>query len=243
MDGQNGNGFPSAICDQRKIAGRIDRETGRLSVALYRADQLGGIRLEIDDVDLVVWNLFLVIAVLTTSMESATIATESVGSIARFTGGPTTEFFSGRLATIFGLSGFARSTTNTESSPGGDTTALPLVKCYLFVVADDHERSRLRDNRIEGKRHCCAKHDYDNTRNHSFLPGCSACGSIRIRYLKDFKIYEQTVVVIVVIRSENKQPNDLNFDGNRSRGGKQPGTRHVACGSCVTSNAGPHGDA
>ena len=46
--------------------------------------------------------------------------------MAKLTGGPTTEFFSGRLATIFGLSGFARSTINTESFPGGETTALPL---------------------------------------------------------------------------------------------------------------------
>jgi hypothetical protein len=45
--------------------------------------------------------------------------------MSRLTGGPTTEFFSGRLATIFGSSGFARSTINTESLPAGDSTTLP----------------------------------------------------------------------------------------------------------------------
>src|SRR5262245_32348667 len=62
---------------------------------------------------------------LLTSIESATSATELVGSIATLTGGPTTEFFSGRLATIFGLSGSARSRITTESFPAGDTIGLP----------------------------------------------------------------------------------------------------------------------
>jgi hypothetical protein len=60
-----------------------------------------------------------------TLTESATSATEPVGSMSRFTGGPITEFFSGRLATIFGLSGSARSTINTESFPGGENTGFP----------------------------------------------------------------------------------------------------------------------
>src|SRR5207237_423374 len=63
---------------------------------------------------------------LATLTESATSATVPVGSIARFTGGPTTEFFSGRLATIFGFIGSARSTISTESLPTGDSTGFPL---------------------------------------------------------------------------------------------------------------------
>src|SRR5262249_3469462 len=62
---------------------------------------------------------------LLTSIESATSAIELVGSIARLTGGPTTEFLSGRLATIFGLSGSATSRITTESFPAGDTIGLP----------------------------------------------------------------------------------------------------------------------
>src|SRR5258708_3900409 len=45
--------------------------------------------------------------------------------MARLTGGPTTEFFSGRLTTIFGLSGLATSRITTESFPAGDTIGLP----------------------------------------------------------------------------------------------------------------------
>src|SRR5205823_9701306 len=62
---------------------------------------------------------------LTTSTESATSATAPVGSMSRFTGGPTIEFFSGRLATILGLSGLARSTSRTWSLPGADRTGFP----------------------------------------------------------------------------------------------------------------------
>jgi len=46
----------------------------------------------------------------TTSTESATSATVRLGSMARLTGGPTTEFFNGKEARIRGLSGSARST-------------------------------------------------------------------------------------------------------------------------------------
>ena len=45
--------------------------------------------------------------------------------MATLTGGPTTEFFSGRFATIFGFSGSARSTISTESFPAGDMIGLP----------------------------------------------------------------------------------------------------------------------
>src|SRR5579864_2224474 len=62
---------------------------------------------------------------LTTSTEFATRATEPDGSISRLTGGPTTEFSSGRVATILGSSGLARSTIRTESLPGGERTFLP----------------------------------------------------------------------------------------------------------------------
>src|SRR5947209_19459803 len=45
--------------------------------------------------------------------------------MSRLTGGPTIEFFSGRLAMIFGSSGLARSTISTESLPGADKTVFP----------------------------------------------------------------------------------------------------------------------
>ena len=56
------------------------------------------------------------------------MAIEPVGSMSRLTGGPTTEFFSGRLATILGSSGLATSTISTESLPAGEMIALPLLK-------------------------------------------------------------------------------------------------------------------
>ena len=52
--------------------------------------------------------------------------------MARLTGGPTTEFFSGRVATIFGLSGLARSRITTESLPAGERTVLPLSSHSTF---------------------------------------------------------------------------------------------------------------
>src|SRR5260370_9752483 len=58
-------------------------------------------------------------------MESATSATVPLGSIATLTGGPTSEFFSGRDATMFGLSGSATSTIRTWSLPGADRIGLP----------------------------------------------------------------------------------------------------------------------
>src|SRR5882672_8282670 len=58
-------------------------------------------------------------------MESAASATVPLGSIATLTGGPTTEFFSGREATIFGLSGSATSTIRTWSLPGAARIGLP----------------------------------------------------------------------------------------------------------------------
>src|ERR1051326_60839 len=67
-----------------------------------------------------------------TLIESATRAIEPVGSMSRLTGGPITEFLSGRLATIFGLSGSARSTISTESLPAGDRTTLPASSQISF---------------------------------------------------------------------------------------------------------------
>ena len=60
-----------------------------------------------------------------TVMESATNAIAPFGEIARFVGGPTIEFSSGRDATILGSSGLARSTIRTASLPVGLTTGLP----------------------------------------------------------------------------------------------------------------------
>jgi len=67
-----------------------------------------------------------------TSTESATRAIELVGSMATFTGGPTTEFLSGRLATIFGASGLARSRITTESLPGADRIVSPFLSHRTF---------------------------------------------------------------------------------------------------------------
>src|SRR6202041_790235 len=69
---------------------------------------------------------------LTTSPDLATSATEPVESISRLTGGPTTEFSSGSVATIFGFSGLARSTIRTESLPGADSTVLPSSSHVTF---------------------------------------------------------------------------------------------------------------
>ena len=71
-----------------------------------------------------------------------------VGSIATLTGGPTTEFLSGRLATVFGLSGSARSriTTQILSSRRYDRFAV-VVPQQLLIVADDQEWCAL--NRTE----------------------------------------------------------------------------------------------
>src|SRR5580700_4768527 len=69
---------------------------------------------------------------LTTSTEFATSATEPEGSISTLTGGPTTEFSSGRVATILGLSGLARSTIRTESLPGKARIVLPSSSHVTF---------------------------------------------------------------------------------------------------------------
>ena len=69
---------------------------------------------------------------LTTSTEFATSATEPVGSMSTLTGGPTTEFSSGSVATILGLSGLARSTIRTESLPGADKIVLPSSSHVTF---------------------------------------------------------------------------------------------------------------
>src|SRR6266704_1135281 len=45
--------------------------------------------------------------------------------MARFTGGPNTEFISGRLATIFGSSGWRISKMVTLSLPGGENMGFP----------------------------------------------------------------------------------------------------------------------
>src|SRR5580704_14381602 len=67
-----------------------------------------------------------------TSTESATRAIELVGSMATFTGGPTTEFFRAKLATILGASGFARSRITTESLPGADRIVSPFLSHRTF---------------------------------------------------------------------------------------------------------------
>ena len=106
---------------------------------------LGGLACEVDDADFVVGHLLRASPSLITLMESATSAIEPEGSMARLTGGPTTEFFSGRLATIFGFIGSARSTISTESRPGGDSDGLnSIVPQTLLVIADDHEWRGLR---------------------------------------------------------------------------------------------------
>ena len=58
----------------------------------------------------------------TQSRELATIASRSSGVIARFVGGPISEFINGRFATIFGAAGSVpMSTIETVSFPGGIT--------------------------------------------------------------------------------------------------------------------------
>src|SRR5206468_268811 len=47
--------------------------------------------------------------------------------MARLVGGPTIEFISGRLATIFGASGLLMSTMEMESLPGGRRIVLPVL--------------------------------------------------------------------------------------------------------------------
>src|SRR4051812_15319508 len=67
-----------------------------------------------------------------TSTESATSAIEPEGSMSTLTGGPTIEFFRGRVATIFGSSGLARSTIRTVSLPGADSTVFPSSSHQTF---------------------------------------------------------------------------------------------------------------
>src|SRR6185369_16170109 len=60
------------------------------------------------------------------------MATRSSGVMARFVGGPNTEFISGRLATIRGASRVLMSTTETTSLPGGRNTTLPVSSHVTF---------------------------------------------------------------------------------------------------------------
>src|SRR3954451_1482063 len=69
---------------------------------------------------------------LVTSTESATSAIEPLGSMSRLTGGPTMEFLSGKVGTILGSSGLARSTISTESLPGADNTVFPSSSHQTF---------------------------------------------------------------------------------------------------------------
>src|SRR5258708_6402435 len=61
----------------------------------------------------------------TQSIELATRARLPSGVMARFVGGPYTEFISGRLPMSRGFSRSPMSSTSTASLPGGDKTALP----------------------------------------------------------------------------------------------------------------------
>src|ERR1700761_3012787 len=61
----------------------------------------------------------------TTVTESAISAMLPLGEMARLVGGPTKEFSSFNVATIFGASGLATSTTSTVSLPVGLTIGLP----------------------------------------------------------------------------------------------------------------------
>ena len=77
----------------------------------------------------------------TTVIESATSAMLLSGEMARLVGGPTIEFSSCKVATIFGVIGFAISMICTVSLPVGETIGLPWSSQQdLLVVADDHER-------------------------------------------------------------------------------------------------------
>ena len=67
-----------------------------------------------------------------TVIELATSAMLPFGEMARFIGGPTMEFSSCSVATIFGASGCARSTIRTVSWPVGLTTGLPCASVPGF---------------------------------------------------------------------------------------------------------------
>src|SRR6185437_13985818 len=69
---------------------------------------------------------------LTQSSELATSASCWLGVMARLTGGPTTVFISGRLATTRGLARSLMSMIDTVSLPGGLTTGLPVLSQPCF---------------------------------------------------------------------------------------------------------------
>ena len=68
----------------------------------------------------------------TTVIESATSAMLLSGEMARLVGGPTIEFSSCKVATIFGASGFARSMICTLSLPVGEMIGLPWSSQRIF---------------------------------------------------------------------------------------------------------------
>src|SRR5262249_49000941 len=112
------------VTSARLPAGLKLRPDGCLPTVTVSAS-LGGLAFRSRTETLLSGACFSTSPALLTSIESATSAMELVGSIARLTGGPTIEFFSARLTTIFGLSGSARSRITTESLPAGDTIGLP----------------------------------------------------------------------------------------------------------------------
>src|SRR5712664_2388085 len=68
--------------------------------------------------------------------------------MSRLTGGPTIEFFRGRVATILGASGLARSTIRTVSLPLGDRTVFPSSSHQTFsslpTIMNGFAEARLR---------------------------------------------------------------------------------------------------
>ncbi|MGH6675993.1 MAG: hypothetical protein ACRECE_07215 [Xanthobacteraceae bacterium] len=105
--------------------------------------------------------------------------------MAKFTGGPTTEFFHGSLATDFR----AQRIGNVDDQHGivarwrYDTLAV--FKAYFLVVADDHEWRRAGGGYAERDTKCGGKLQRRDPSTHEFLPvGCEVLRCPFVRSLR-----------------------------------------------------------
>src|ERR1019366_521416 len=94
-----------------------------------------------------------------TVIESATSAMAPFGEMSRLVGGPTIEFSSGSETTIFGASGFARSTISTASSPVGLTIGLPCASVPGFSSSPTIMKGAARTADVTARPHNSASPD------------------------------------------------------------------------------------
>ena len=159
-----------AVSDECQIACRIKAQARWLLADHNRAGNLWRIRLQVDDIYFVVWAHFELVAVLSNVHWFAMNAIELVGSMAKLTGGPITEFLSGMLATTFGFSGLARSRISTVSFPAGRKDRCTFIVPQQFLVISNDQGHK--SSAPTGKHRVSEHKNPRSVMLHNFREGC-----------------------------------------------------------------------